>query len=359
MTTVNLTNTTSRQQQLMLWVQNALGQQDVVLNSLPGDASSRQYHRVQLGEDKSASARYIVMDAADEQEAMAQFITVATLMAPAINVPDILGQDLANGFLLLQDFGAVEFAHLLVDEPAETIDAHYQSAMQTLIELQRISVDTASKTYKIPLYDAAILDREMDLFSEWFIPYIGAALDTTLWHNSKTALINAILAQPQVVVHRDYHSRNLMQDQADTSRLGVIDFQDALIGAYSYDLVSLVRDAYVDWPDMQVTKWIHDFWHRQQQAGLEHASSAAQFENDVNIMGVQRHLKVLGIFIRLSKRDGKDRYLADIPKVMRDLLLELDWLGVHGSEDIKSAVLPFNEWLRTIVLPAYQNVFLK
>ena len=230
---------------------------------------------------------------------------------------------------------------------------------RTLIGLQKIPVETAKSQHQLPDYDTALLNREMDLFSEWFIPHIGVTLDKTLWGNLKSALIEEILLQPQVIVHRDYHSRNLMQDQADNARLGVIDFQDAVIGAHSYDLVSLLRDAYVEWSEAQITQWIHDFWQLQKQVGLITTDSAEQFESQVNIMGVQRHLKVLGVFIRLYERDGKSRYLADIPKVMRDFLFELDWLGTHSNARLQQAVLPFNEWVRENVLPAYQTKFVQ
>ena len=359
--TVPVTNT--RQQQLESWLQQVFASQKFILDSLPGDASARQYHRIQLlDNDKNnatETARYIVMDSADEQEALQQFINVAKLMSAAINVPTLMAQDVAKGFLVLQDFGTVEFAHLLVGATSAQIDDYYQLAMQTLVALQAVPVATARSAHQLPDYDTALLTREMDLFSDWFIPHIGVALNKTLWGNLKSALINEILLQPQVIVHRDYHSRNLMQDQADKTHLGVIDFQDAVIGAYSYDLVSLLRDAYVDWSEQQVTHWIHDFWQLQQQAGLETANSAEQLANDVNIMGVQRHLKVLGIFIRLYERDGKNRYLADIPKVMRDLIFELEWLEAHGNQHIQQAVAPFNEWLRDTVLPAYQAKFVQ
>jgi aminoglycoside/choline kinase family phosphotransferase len=356
---------TKRQQQLANWLQSVFAGQDFSLDSLPGDASARQYHRLQFHDPADpadqpatgATARYIVMDSADEQDAMQQFINVAELMAPAINVPALIAQDLAQGFLVLHDFGSVEFAHLLVGATASQVNEHYQWALNTLIALQNIPVETARAQYQLADYDSALLSREMDLFSEWFIAYIGVSLDKVLWENLKVALITEILAQPQVVVHRDYHSRNLMQDQADHTRLGVIDFQDAVIGAHSYDLVSLVRDAYVEWSEVQVQRWIHDFWQLQQQAGLTTASSAEQFEQDVNIMGVQRHLKVLGIFIRLSERDGKNRYLADIPKVMSDLMFELEWLGEYGSQPLQQALLPFNNWLMEQLLPAYQQNF--
>lgn len=352
-----LSDKNNRQQQLENWLQQVFADQKFVLDSLPYDASARQYHRIQLADKDDATARYIVMDSADEQDALQQFINVAKLMAPAINVPTLVAQDVAKGFLVLQDFGTIEFAHLLVDATPEQINDHYQLAMQTLVALQTVPVETAKIQYQLPDYDSTLLNREMDLFSDWFIPYIGVELDNELWNTLKTALIQEVLQQPAVIVHRDYHSRNLMQDQADRSRLGVIDFQDAVIGSYTYDLVSLVRDAYVEWPEHQISGWIRDFWQLQQQAALTTADSAEQLENDMNVMGVQRHLKVLGIFIRLSERDGKDRYLADIPKVMRDLILELNWLAEHGNEAMQQALLPFNQWLADQVSPAYQEKF--
>ncbi len=352
---------TDRQQQLTAWLQQVFPNQAFSLDSLVGDASARHYHRMQLSNDKdmhdNTAPRYIVMDSADEQAAMRQFITVATLMAPAINVPTLVAQDVAQGFLVLQDFGAVEFAHLLQDATPSQVNRYYQWAMQTLVSLQKIDPKSAKSQYQLPDYDTALLAREMDLFRDWFLPYIGATLEVNIWNNFKSVLMTEILAQPQVVVHRDYHSRNLMQDQADNSRLGVIDFQDAVIGAYSYDVVSLVRDAYVDWSEAQVSQWIQDFWQLQNQAGISTADSAQQFEHDVNVMGVQRHLKVLGIFIRLSKRDGKDRYLADIPKVMSDLMFELEWLEIQGNTDVRQALAPFNAWIQGYVLPAYQRTF--
>ncbi len=351
----------TRKQQLTEWLQQVFASDNFQLESLPGDASSRRYHRLQLADKLE---RFIVMDSADEQQAMQQFINVTGLMAPAINVPTLIAQDVDQGFLVLQDFGSVEFAHLLVDASSAQVNDYYQLAMQTLIALQQFPTETARVEHQLADYDRELLNREMDLFSEWFIPHIEVSLDSTVWETLKAALIAEILAQPQVVVHRDYHSRNLMQDRADNTRLGVIDFQDAVIGAYSYDLVSLVRDAYIDWPESQISSWIQDFWQMQQQASLTDADnfkveSAEQFENDVNIMGVQRHLKVLGIFIRLFERDGKNRYLADIPKVMSDLLFELEWIAINGSNDLKSVVRPFNDWMLESVLPAYQTKFVQ
>lgn len=349
-----------RLQQLRHWLQQVFKNQTFTLESLQGDASARRYHRIWLqNTENTTQSSYMVMDSADEQDAMQQFIMVAKLMAPAINVPTLIAQDIEQGFLVLHDFGSVEFAHLLVNSTPTQVNDYYQWAMQTLISLQQIPIETARKPPQLADYDAAILTREMDLFSDWFLPYIGVGVDKTLWENLKSALMTDILAQPQVIVHRDYHSRNLMQDQDNSSQLGVIDFQDALIGAYSYDLVSLLRDAYVDWSKAQVAQWITDFWQLQQQANITTASSAEQFYYDVNIMGVQRHLKVLGIFIRLYERDGKNRYLSDIPKVMSDLLLELEWLAKHSHVPMQQAILSFNQWLLAVVLPAYQQKFVQ
>ena len=353
----------TRQESLECWLKQVFENQTFTLESLPGDASARRYHRIQLvaggTDDTTKIARYIVMDSADEQDAMQQFINVAALMSQAINVPTLIAQDVTKGFLVLQDFGAVEFAHLLVGATPAQVSDYYQSAMQTLVALQQIPVELAKSQHQLPDYDAAMLNREMDLFSDWFIPHICVTLDTSLWENLKSALIEEILLQPQVIVHRDYHSRNLMQDQADNTRLGVIDFQDAVIGAHSYDLVSLLRDAYVEWSEPQVTQWIYDFWQLQKQAGLLTADNAEQLESQVNIMGVQRHLKVLGIFIRLYERDDKSRYLADIPKVMRDFLFELEWLSTKGSARLQQVILPFNQWIMDTVLPAYQTKFVQ
>lgn len=351
--------TASRQQQLNSWLQQVF-ELPFTLTSLPGDASARRYHRLHLvDENAGTDGRYMVMDSADEQDAMQQFIKVTKIMTPAINVPKLIAQDIEQGFLVLQDFGSVEFADLLPEATHEQVNKHYQLAMQTLIALQCLDTDIVKSDYQLPDYDTVLLNREMDLFRDWFVPYIGVSLDLTLWDNLKVALIKEVLAQPQVVVHRDYHSRNLMQDQADNARLGVIDFQDAVIGAYSYDLVSLVRDAYVEWPETQVSQWIYDYWQLQKQADLPTAASAKQFEHDVNIMGVQRQLKVLGIFIRLFQRDGKSRYLANIPKVLDDLMFELEWLETQGSVELIVAIKPFNQWLIETVLPTFQSKFVQ
>lgn len=399
--TISTNQTNSlRQQQLQQWLQQVLAGQRFELHSLPGDASHRRYHRIYLPEPMPHQpAGYIVMDAPPELESITEFVTVAELMAACVNVPDIAAKDMDNGFLLLQDFGGVEFAHLLPDASTEQVTAYYQYAMQALIQLQSIDVSQARQA-GLADYDAAMLQREMTLFVDWFLPYVGVVLDSEqqrLWQAFCDAIISAVLAQPQVLVHRDYHSRNLMLDDSahpqhpqypqrsqhpeyrqtravldNAAAIGVIDFQDAVIGAYSYDVVSLLRDAYVDWSEQQVSDWLAQFLSMYRAASAQSVHSVGdqvdgqalsfhQFYADVSIMGIQRHLKVLGIFVRLAQRDGKLRYLADIPKVMRDLLYELQWLVNYASEQPNSPLASLaQQWLlvmQKVVQPRFEQTF--
>lgn len=309
------------------------------VESLAGDASFRRYHRIVL-QDKT----YLLMDAPPEKESVVEFVHVANILSQKVNVPDIIAQDIAQGFLLLQDFGTVEFAHEIAKENAD-IHALYHKALTTLVELQKIPTSA-----DLPLYSPEKLASEMDLFSEWFLPYVGVTLDDdaqALWQDVKNQILTDIETQPKVIVHRDYHSRNLMMDKGSDD-LGVIDFQDAVIGAYTYDLLSLVRDAYIDFDEDWVENQIKVFYDlKAPQVDLQ------TFTHQVNVMGVQRHLKVLGIFIRLSQRDGKDRYLQNIPKVMTDLLYELSWLSQRDNGVYQA----FLAWLNDNVMQAYHHKF--
>lgn len=315
------------------------------VESLAGDASFRRYHRIYLPnlDANGLPITYLLMDAPPAKESVVEFVNVADIMTAAVNVPDIIARDIERGFLLLQDFGSVEFAHLICDDDKR--QQYYTNALKTLVQLQTLSTEV-----DLPAYDNDKLAAEMALFIEWFLPYVGVSMSdeaTDIWQAFTSHLLDKIALQPKVVVHRDYHSRNLMADKGSDA-LGVIDFQDAVIGAYTYDLVSLVRDAYVGFDEYWVNARIGEF-HLLKGLNI----SLDDFTKEVNIMGVQRHLKVLGIFIRLSQRDGKDRYLADIPKVMRDLMSELEWLSAHGE----AAVVPFYDWLKRVVMPAYHAKF--
>lgn len=334
---------TARHDEMMAFL-NANLSMGFRVESLAGDASFRRYHRIYMNADESVYTTYLLMDAPPDKESVVEFVNVAKIMTSAVNVPDIIARDIERGFLLLQDFGTVEFAHLIRDD-ADNFNAYYTKALQTLADLQTLPTDV-----NLPAYSDEKLCAEMDLFTEWFLPYVGVSLTEdakSMWQTFKDDLIEQIKLQPKVVVHRDYHSRNLMADKGSDA-LGVIDFQDAVIGAYSYDLVSLVRDAYVNFHETWVNARIGEF-HAIKALNI----NLDDFTRDVNIMGVQRHLKVLGIFIRLLERDGKHRYLENIPKVMKDLNAELEWLQSHGEQSIE----PFYAWLKAHVLPSYHANF--
>lgn len=333
-----------RHNQMMDFLNNHLAA-GFSVESLPGDASFRRYHRIFVPMTGAEPMTYLLMDAPPQKESVTEFVQVAELLSQAVNVPDIIARDVDKGFLLLQDFGTVEFAHLIADD-VDNKDHYYKKALQTLVQLQTIPT-----TVELPAYSDEKLSQEIALFIEWFLPELGVHVTPeaqVLWQNLTAKLIEQIQSQPKVVVHRDYHSRNLMADKGSQA-LGVIDFQDAVIGAYTYDLVSLVRDAYIDEDEPWVTKKIQEFY-QQITTDVDLGSFIAQ----TNIMGVQRHLKVLGIFVRLAKRDGKQRYLQDIPKVFRDLVAELEWLSHNTPDQVYGQFL---DWIVQIVTPAYQEKF--
>ncbi len=273
------------------------------------DASFRRYWRVSFADGRS----FIAMDAPPEKENCGPFIAVAGLFAAAgVHVPRIHAQNLAEGFLLLEDLGNTTYLEFL---RAHDPEAAYAAATEALIRIQ-----LASRPGVLPDYDRALLERELRLFPDW---YLARELRRELSSKDSLALEGAFeallannLAQPQVFVHRDYHSRNLMVCEPLP---GILDFQDAVYGPISYDLVSLFRDAYVRWEEARVLDWVVRYWEKARQAGLPVRADFAQFYRDFEWMGAQRQLKVVGIFSRLCHRDGKQRYLADIPRVLEYL----------------------------------------
>jgi len=274
------------------------------------DASFRRYFRARLADERS----FVVMDAPPAKEDCGPFIRVAGIFADAgVHVPAIHAQDADNGFLLLEDLGNTTFLDFF---GANDPQVPYVAATDALIRIQR-----ASRPGVLPDYDRALLERELHLFPDWYIarqlrrelaPPDRAVLETTF-----EALLANNLAQPKVFVHRDYHSRNLMVCEPLP---GILDFQDAVYGPITYDLVSLLRDAYVDWKEEQVLDWAARYWDKARKAGLPVRADFAEFYRDFEWMGAQRQLKVAGIFSRLCHRDGKQRYLADIPRVLGYLL---------------------------------------
>ncbi len=273
------------------------------------DASFRRYFRIES--QKPNFETLIVMDAPPEHEPLDAFIRVDLLLSNAgLNVPKILDQNTAEGFLLLNDLGTKTFLSGL---NSETADHLYADATHALVQMQ-----LASKPDALPQYDQALLQRELDLFPEWYLKkhlkIQLSDLQQTQLKQSFDFIIENNLAQAKVYVHRDYHSRNLMVTAINNP--GVIDFQDAVYGPITYDAASLWRDAYIAWPEERVIDWVIKFWEAGRKAKLPMPGDFGQFYRDFEWMGLQRHLKVLGIFARLFHRDGKDGYLKDIPLVL-------------------------------------------
>lgn len=295
----------ARQQAIFSWLQTVLKHSDFHLTTASADASFRRYFRVHTG-----SQTLIVMDAPPAHENCEPFIRIANLFGAAgIHVPKILAQDLAQGFLLLTDLGNETYLSRL---NADTAADLYRDACAALIKLQ-----AASRPGVLSDYDEALLTREMLLFPDW---YVGRHLNVTLDEKQKVvlqqtfALLNRnILTQGQVYVHRDYHSRNLMVCDDNP---GILDFQDAVYGAITYDLVSLLKDAYIRWDEDKVIDWVVRYWQAARKQQLPVPEDFSDFYRDFEYMGVQRHIKVLGIFARLYHRDGKAGYLNDMPLVM-------------------------------------------
>lgn len=297
-----------RTQQLEHWLAQVLGQ-PFTLTTASADASFRRYFRVHL-----PAETLIAMDAPPPQEDCRPFVRVAEqLLAAGLNVPKIVAQDVTQGFLLLSDLGNDTYLSQLDRDNAKKL---YWDACLALINMQ-----LATQVDALPPYDATLLMRELQLFPEW---YIGKHLGKTLTSDQQAVmdktfalLIDNILHQPQVTVHRDYHSRNLMVTPENNP--GVLDFQDAVIGAITYDLVSLFKDAYIRWDEEDLMDWVVRYWQAAKKAGLPVTADFGEFYKDFEWMGVQRHIKVLGIFARLYHRDGKDGYLKDMPLVMQYL----------------------------------------
>ncbi|MCB1817031.1 MAG: phosphotransferase [Gammaproteobacteria bacterium] len=271
------------------------------------DASFRRYFRVVLRDGSTL----VAMDAPPDKEDCHPFVAVAGRMREAgLHVPQIFAQDLAQGFLLLEDLGTRPYLDAL---NAGSVESLYGDATRALLRLQ-----VAAPVDGLPRYDRAMLLREMQLFPDWLLgQHLGLALDDSegaMLIDAFDVLVDNALAQPVVCVHRDFHSRNLMVVDGDNP--GVIDFQDAVAGPLTYDLVSLLRDCYVRWPAEQVDAWVAGYFQAARRAGLTGDVDAATFLAWFDLMGVQRHLKAAGIFARLNHRDGKPGYLADIPRTL-------------------------------------------
>ncbi len=296
---------------LRRWLESDLGFTQYAIAPASADASFRRYFRV----TRAGQASLIVMDAPPGKEDVGPYLKIAAMLQEfGVNAPRILAHSAADGFLLLSDLGTVMYLPELAH--ADQTDALYADALAALVQIQARGGAAARQ---LPPYDEKLLRFEMSLLPDWLLQrhleldlsageasMLGAAMD---------GLVANAFKQPQVFVHRDYHSRNLMV--CPGANPGILDFQDAVRGGSTYDLVSLLRDSYVAWPQERVLGWALQFRQMSLEAGLPAGRDDAQFLRWFDLMGVQRHLKVGGIFARLYHRDGKAGYLADIPRTLQ------------------------------------------
>lgn len=300
----------NRSESLRAFVADALHGQAFTLAPASADASFRSYWRVRAGADS-----WIVMDAPPDKEDLAPWLDIgARLHAAGLHTPAVFAVDRARGFVLMEDLGTRTYLPELTATSADTL---YAGALDALLTMQtRVASDD------LPPFDAAFLRMELELMPHWFLQrHLGRAelsgAEGEVVDSAFALLIESALAQPQCFMHRDYHSRNLMIAAQDNP--GIIDFQGALHGPIAYDLASLLRDCYIAWPGERVDAWVEQYRQRLQAAGAMHAD-AMQFRRWFDLIGLQRHLKVLGIFCRLCYRDGKPAYLADLPLVLEYVL---------------------------------------
>jgi aminoglycoside/choline kinase family phosphotransferase len=296
--------------QLERWLAGRYPDTRLALSPASADASFRRYFRVALPGEPPRT--FVAMDAPPEREDCRPFIHVARLLGDAgLNAPRVLAQDLAQGFLLLTDLGATTYLEALQAD-RDLADPLFAAATDALVKWQ-----LASRRDALPPYDARLLRRELELFPEW---YVGRHLGTALAPSEREVLdrafaliIGANLAQPQGYVHRDYMPRNLMVCDPNP---GILDFQDAVHGPITYDVASLFKDAFISWEEERVLDWTIRYWEKARRAHLPVDPDFSRFWRDCEWMGLQRHLKVAGIFARLAHRDGKRQYLADTPRFL-------------------------------------------
>ncbi|MEK7438487.1 MAG: phosphotransferase [Pseudomonadota bacterium] len=302
-------NSLERTLALRAWLNGLFPAEKWDIEPASADASFRRYFRMRFP-DRGESR--IVMDAPPQQEDCRPFIQIAGLLRQAgLNAPAVLSQDLEQGFLLLTDLGTTTYLTALQHNDADA-DVLFGAATDALIAWQ-----LASRPGVLPPYDAALLQRELDLFPDWYLArHLGLALapqQRAQLERMFALILENNLAQPAVYVHRDYMPRNLMLSAPNP---GILDFQDAVYGPVSYDIASLVRDAFISWEEERALDWIVRYWDKARRAGLPVGADFGDFYRDLEWIGLQRHLKVLGIFARIRHRDGKPAYIEDAPRFL-------------------------------------------
>lgn len=322
---------------LVKWLQSELGA--TAMSPLSGDASARRYYRA-----RRKDGRACVVMVSPQSEKPAQFLKVREfLQSNGVRVPGLFAADSALGFAALEDFGGCDYLSAIVncdhqEQDSSKNDLLYRSAWRALIGMQMLAPPS-----DLPLYDDALLRSEMELFPQWYRkrrmekPFSDS--ERKVFDRAVDFLAQECMSQPQVFVHRDYHSRNLM-DIGESSP-GILDFQDAVVGSAAYDMVSLLRDAYVDWPSQQQNKWLEQYRQDAKDADAPVQTDADALWRDFNVAGAQRGLKVVGIFARLFYRDGKDAYLRDLPLAYRHLLAACQTLPeLSELSDILQTTVP-------------------
>lgn len=325
----------AREQALRLWIERECQQRIIDWRMISGDASFRRYFRYYNGERS-----IVAVDAPPERENVQGFLQLAKqLRQHGLMVPDLFAQNAEHGFWLLEDFGDTLLLHVLNQQ---TVHRYYTAAIDELLRFQSIS---AIENYVLPHYDQERFSVEVGLMPTWFLTahlhYVMDASEQTLVQQTFDYLIKQALSQPVVLTHRDFHSRNLMV-QHHSSRIGVIDFQDTVWGPVSYDLVSLLKDCYIAWPRATVLAMVEYYYRKAQSTPALAALNREQFIEYFDLMGLQRHIKVLGIFCRLYYRDGKSVYLADLPRVLHH--------AIEAAERYPQTQA-FAQWLSECIAP--------
>jgi aminoglycoside/choline kinase family phosphotransferase len=326
-----------RTTQLNHWVKSVLSKTasaEISLTPISGDASFRHYYRVHIGDSS-----FVGVDAPAEQENNQQFVALAKLLGDSdLNVPRVHHVDFEHGFMLLSDMGDDLYYAVLVSDKsaAKTADRLYRSAVECLVKIQMID----HRSCTIPVFDADFILRELALFSEWFIDGQLALDPYPDFQSVQRLLVDNALEQPQVLMHRDFHSRNLLVTRHNSP--GILDFQDAVIGPVAYDLASLLKDCYLRWPDEQISTWVRAYINHAEAAGVLSNTDLNQFLRWFDLIALQRHIKCAGIFSRLFLRDSKPIYLQDIPRVIGYIMTAT---GKYTE------LMPFNRWLTKEVLP--------
>jgi len=329
----------TRQNTLHTWLDRVIKNTSFSLTPLAGDASFRRYFRMHQG-----NTTYVVMDAPPNKEGLLSFINIAGMLHDAgVRTPAIIAFDLEQGFAVLEDLGdALLFSRVFNTSPEQAYP-YYSLALESLHQLQACRTHTPT----LGVFDDLAMMTELQLFRTWFLErWLGITLtqaEEKLLHHTMRTIVQDIQRQPQCLMHGDYHSRNLIliEPAATTPSVAVLDFQDAVMGPFTYDLVSLLKDVYLEWPETTRLQWVHAFYDRLPDT---HGWSRAEFQQGFDMCGLQRHLKILGIFCRLDQRDGKSSYLRDLPLTLNYALAYLK----HNN-----ALLPFYDFMQTRVCPVF------